>query len=115
MVNYLEQTGQGSQLDLVLAALAHDKRRGIVYDLALRPATVSQMANQYNLSLPAIHKHIRILEQASLIARRKIGRTNFLAFRPEGVRLVQEWAKQFNTAWASDSASLENYLSGLES
>ena len=57
-------------LDIVLAALANQKRRGIVHELSLYPATVSQLARNENLSLPAIHKHIQTLKAANLILKK---------------------------------------------
>jgi DNA-binding transcriptional ArsR family regulator len=70
-------TYDSAQLDSVFGALANPKRRGIVHVLSLGPATVAQLAGDHDLSLPAIHKHIRALEEADLIVRRKVGRTNF--------------------------------------
>jgi DNA-binding transcriptional ArsR family regulator len=102
------------QLDSVLDALANQKRRGIIHDLSLQPATVGQLARQHQLSLPAIHKHIRTLEDADLIIRRKAGRTNFVALNNNMLGLAQSWITQYNTAWGSPEASLENYISKLQ-
>ena len=101
-------------LDAVLDALANHKRRGIVHDLSLQPATVGQLARQYGLSLPAIHKHIRILENAGLIVRKKAGRTNFVALNPATLGLAQRWILQYNTEWGNADASLENYISRMQ-
>lgn len=69
---------KSSQLNDIFVALSHTKRRGMITTLAFRPSTVTQLANEYDLSLPAIHKHVRTLEKAELIQRRKVGRTNFI-------------------------------------
>jgi DNA-binding transcriptional ArsR family regulator len=63
-----------------------------------------------NLSLPAIHKHIRVLEKGDMIIRKKIGRTNFLALNRETLRGLQDWIMQYHTYWGSDEATLENYV-----
>ena len=102
------------QLDSTLSALANQKRRGIIHHLALQPATVGQLANQQGLSLPGIHKHIRILEQAELITRKKRGRTNFVALNTATLSLAQNWIIQYNLNWGDPRASLENYISGLK-
>lgn len=102
------------QLNSVLGALASQKRRGIVHDLSLRPATVGQLAEQHNLSLPAIHKHIRNLEKAGLITRKKAGRTNFVAFNPTTLKLAQDWIMQYRTEWGNIDATLENYISRMQ-
>ncbi|HTE22323.1 MAG TPA: winged helix-turn-helix domain-containing protein [Candidatus Limnocylindria bacterium] len=102
------------QLDTVLDALANQKRRGIIHELSLQPTTVGQLAQQYNLSLPAIHKHIRALENAQLIIRKKAGRTNFVALDPGTLGLAQNWITQYQTGWGNASATLENYISRMQ-
>jgi DNA-binding transcriptional ArsR family regulator len=101
------------QLDIVLDALANQKRRGIIHDLSLRPSTVGELARQHGLSLPAIHKHIRKLEAANLIVRKKAGRTNFVALNQSTLGLAQHWILQYNTAWGNTDATLENYISRM--
>jgi hypothetical protein len=54
-----------AQLDDILGALANQKRRAIIHELSLQPSTVGQLARRNELSLPAIHKHIRTLENAT--------------------------------------------------
>ncbi|MDB5183862.1 MAG: transcriptional regulator [Candidatus Saccharibacteria bacterium] len=101
------------QLDSVLQALANQKRRAIIHDLSLNPNTVGELARRYDLSLPAIHKHIRTLENAKLILRKKSGRTNFVALNIQTLNLAKNWIDQYNTQWGSVEATLENYISGL--
>ena len=93
----------------VLEALANKHRREFIYSLSLQPYSISQLAAMQHLSLPAIHKHIKILENAGMIKRRKIGRTNFLTLNPKSLRGLQEWLTQFNTYWGTTDATLENY------
>jgi DNA-binding transcriptional ArsR family regulator len=102
-------------LDSVLEALANPHRREIVYVLGLQPCAISQLARMRGLSLPAIHKHIKILENAGLVSRRKTGRKTYLILNPRRLRLLQDWAGQFRTYWGSDQASFENYRSYLDS
>ncbi len=101
-------------LDEALDALAHNKRRGIVHDLSLSPATVSHLARNHDLSLPAIHKHIRILENADIIQRRKVGRTNFVALKQDSLVLVQTWIMQYRTEWGNSEATLTNYIARMQ-
>jgi DNA-binding transcriptional ArsR family regulator len=101
-------------LDTILDALANQKRRGIIHDLALRPATVGQLARTHGLSLPAIHKHIRQLENAKLIVRKKAGRTNFVALDGATLGLAQGWITQYHVAWGNTHATLENYISQMK-
>ena len=103
----------GAELDDVFDALANEKRRLMINTLAYRPATVSQLAKESKLSLPAIHKHIRILEKAGLIERRKVGRTNFVALKKRSLNSVQGWLKQFRAEWGNDKETLDNYIAGM--
>ncbi len=109
----MESGGQNDLLDQLLEALANPHRRDIVYLLGLQPYAVHQLADLRGLSLPAIHKHIKVLESAGLISRRKHGRTNYLTLDPLPLRLLQSWVNQFHTHWASDTASYDNYASHL--
>src|SRR5215213_2967035 len=85
-------------LDSVFEALANKHRREIIYVLSLQPCSISKLAFLRNLSLPAIHKHIEILEKGGLVTRRKIGQTNFLTLNPESLRGLQDWLIRINNA-----------------
>lgn len=102
------------QLDDILGALASQKRRGIVHDLSLQPNTVGELARRHELSLPAIHKHIRTLEEAKLIIRKKAGRTNFVALNGSTLGLAQSWITQYNVTWGNPQATLDNYISRMK-
>ncbi len=71
-------SGRDDLLDQLLEARANPHRREIVYVLGLQPLAVHQLADLRGLSLPAIRKHLKVLENAGLISRRKKGRTNYL-------------------------------------
>ncbi len=85
----------------------------MIHELSFHPATVSQLAKSYDLSLPAIHKHIRLLEEARLISRKKAGRTNFVALNKESLRLAQKWIMQYRTEWGNNAETLENYIARM--
>lgn len=101
-------------LDRLFEALANKHRREIVYFLSLQPSSISQLASMRDLSLPAIHKHIKILENADLLIRKKIGRTNFLTLNRKALNSLQDWVMQFHTYWGSEEETLENYAQYLE-
>ena len=100
-------------LDKVFDALANEHRREIIYALGLRPCSISELASRRGLSLPAIHRHITTLEDADMVARKKIGRTNFLALNRAPLRGLQDWVQQFHPYWGSDKETLENYTNYL--
>lgn len=96
-------------LDKAFDALANSHRRDIISALALQPLSISTLAEWQKLSLPAIHKHIKVLEGCNLILRRKIGRSNFLVLNHEALTEVQDWLTQHQTYWGSAKATLANY------
>lgn len=100
-------------LDVLFSALASRHRREIIHALALQPHTISQLASMRDLSLPAIHKHIVILEDAGLVTRRKAGRTTHLALERQALRALQYWLSEFHAYWGTSRESLENYESYL--
>jgi DNA-binding transcriptional ArsR family regulator len=101
------------ELDSILDALANQKRRRIVHELSLSPASIKQLARRQSLTLPAIHKHLKILEGAKLIVRRKSGRTNFITLNPGTLGVAQAWITQYQTGWGSPEATFQNYVSGM--
>lgn len=105
---------EADELDEVFAALANKRRRRILLTLALQPASIGQLAEQQGLSLPAIHKHIAVLEGAGLVQRKKSGRVNFLALKRPALRRTQEWMHQFHAYWGNDQESLDNYVAAIE-
>lgn len=107
-------TKDAKKLDRMLAALANEKRRRIVCTLALQPASIGQLAHQQRSSLPAIHRHIKVLERAKLVRRRKSGRVNFLALDRTGLLLVQDWIRQYHAYWGAEEETLENYVASIE-
>ena len=101
------------RLDEIFDALANPHRRDIVRFLGLQPAAISELARQRGLSLPAINKHIGILERTGLVERRKIGRTTYLTLKRQPLGQLQTWVEQFHPYWGHDDATYENYLDHL--
>ena len=100
-------------LDRTFEALSNKHRREMIYALSLQPRSISQLASMRGLSLPAIHKHIDVLEEADMIIRKKVGRTNFLALNRVPIRELQEWLGRFHAYWGSNRETLENYIEYL--
>ena len=107
-------TKDAKNLDQVFTALSNKHRREIVYSLGLQPASIGQLAKQQKLSLPAIHRHIKVLEHAKLIRRKKSGRINFLALNRTGLLLMQDWISQYHAYWGTEKETLENYIASIE-
>lgn len=101
-------------LDCIFEALASQHRREIIYVLGLQPYSISQLASLRNLSLPAIHKHIKILEDADIIFRKKVGRINVLTLNRKSLLGLQEWLMQYQVYWGNNEETLENYAQYLQ-
>ena len=110
----MNQNYNPRELNNVFEALANEHRREIIYVLSLQPASIGQLAEMRGLSLPAIHKHIKILEEGGLAIRKKIGRTNFLALNRNSLRVLQDWLSQYHAYWGTNEETLENYAEYLK-
>jgi len=100
-------------LDRIFAALANRHRREIVHLLGLQPHSISRLAGIRGLSLPAINRHVRVLEQAGMVRRRKLGRTTFLTLDRASIRSLQAWLGRYHAYWGTEKESLENYQTFL--
>ena len=100
-------------LDRPFAALANHHRRAMVHLLAFQPYSISRLAAIRGLSLPAINKHVGVLESAGMVRRRKLGRTTFLTLDRASIRSLQAWLGQYHAYWGTEAESLENYAAYL--
>jgi DNA-binding transcriptional ArsR family regulator len=105
MVNF-----SGAALDGTFGALADATRRGILAHLAAGETSVSELAAPYEVSLPAVSKHLRVLEQAGLIIRQKKGRVHLCRLAPQPMRNASEWLERYRRFWDVQLDSLKRYL-----
>ncbi|MEM8677803.1 MAG: metalloregulator ArsR/SmtB family transcription factor [Planctomycetota bacterium] len=98
------------QLDLVFGALADATRRGMLVQLARGEANVSTLMEPYAMSQPAISKHLRVLEKAGLIERRKRGRERFVRVRPDKVDAVAGWISYYAKFWKQQFDAVDDYI-----
>ena len=110
----MTNTTSPKHLDYIFEALASKHRREIVHMVSLEPFAIHVLAKQRKLSLPAIYKHIKILEKAGLVIRRKTGHTNFLSLNRSSLTALQQWVLQYNAYWGSNAETLENYTDYLD-
>jgi len=99
-----------ASLDAAFTALADPTRRAIVARLASAERSVGELAKPLPMSLPAVSRHLRILEGAGLVARRKEGRTHVLRLVPQALEPAQDWIAGHRAFWTSRLESLERYL-----
>jgi DNA-binding transcriptional ArsR family regulator len=105
MVKYLTPA-----LDATFAALSDATRRGILAQLALGETSVSDLAMPYKMSLPAVSKHLRVLERAKLVERRKHGRVHRCRLVAEPMKGAAEWIERYRKFWEQQFDSLARYL-----
>lgn len=99
-----------SPLDTTLLALADPTRRAIVRRLAQGEARVTEVASPFPMSLNAVSKHIRVLEQAGLVRRRVVGRDHFLSFDPAPLDEAAAWIASQQATWQQRFDALESML-----
>lgn len=86
-------------MDRVFHSLADKTRRGIIEHLSVRPASVKEVAEPYDMSLPAVMLHLQILEQAGLIQTRKEGRVRLCTLTPDPIVQAADWIQQRAAHW----------------
>ena len=97
-------------LDTTFGALADPTRRAILSTLMQGQASISELAKPHRMSLPAVLKHVRVLERAGLVAQSKNGRTRFCQLAAEPLEQAENWISQYRAFWEGTFDSLERYL-----
>lgn len=101
-------------LDAAFFALADGTRRAILARLAQGEATVMELAEPFDMSQPAISRHLKVLEGAGLIARRVDGTRRPCRLQPDGVRAIDEWLDMMRAALARNYDRLDRVLADLD-
>lgn len=99
-----------ARLDATFGALADPTRRAILSRLAAGAATVGDLAAPFDVSLPAISKHLSVLERANLIRREKNGRIRRVTLQPESMRAASAWIDRIEGLWEEQFANLARFL-----
>ena len=102
------------QLSATFAALADPTRRAILARLVLGKTSVSELAEPFDMSLPAISKHIKVLERAGLIARDREAQWRPCRIEPQGLKGVDDWLERYRRLWEQRLDRLDAYLQTLQ-
>ncbi len=97
-------------LSETLSALADPTRRAILARLAHGEATVNELAAPFSMSLPAVSKHLKVLERAKLISRGKTAQWRPCRLEPETLKTVDHWLEEYRSLWEKRFDRLEAYL-----
>jgi DNA-binding transcriptional ArsR family regulator len=103
--------GTPVNLDHTLMALADPTRRAILQRLSTGETRVTDIARPFAISLNSVSKHIRVLERAQLVRRRRVGREHLLSFNPKPLDEAAEWIASQRAFWSARLDALEQALS----
>ena len=102
-------------LSLTFSALADPTRRAILARLAGGEASVTELAAPFKMSLPAISKHLKVLERAGLIARGREAQWRPCRLEPEALKTVADWVEEYRQFWDERFDRLDAYLQEIQS
>lgn len=102
------------QLSVTFAALADPTRRAILAHLAKGEASVTELAKPFEMSLPAISKHLKVLERAQLITRGREAQWRPCQIKAEPLKDVADWIEQYRQFWEESLDRLDDYLHELQ-
>lgn len=105
---------QQDRLSETFAALANPTRRAILARLAVGAANVNELAEPFELTLPAISKHLKVLERAGLIVRGQRAQFRPCAIDPAPLREVSAWAEHYRPVWEERFARMDDYLDQIQ-
>ena len=101
-------------LSLTFSALADPTRRAILARLALGETSVQELAEPFDMSLPAVSKHLKVLERAGLIARGREAQWRPARIEPRRLKDVDEWLEGYRRMWDERLDRLDDYLQKLQ-
>ncbi len=104
----------GQPLDLMFQALADPTRRGMVERLSRGAASVSQLAEPFAISLPAVVQHLQVLESAGLVRTQKIGRVRTCTLDSGTMSMAEQWINDRRIAWERRLDRLGDFLAETE-
>ena len=102
-------------LDATFMALADPTRRAILQRLIAGSATVSELAEPFDITLAATSKHLRFLEKANLITRTRRGREHHVSLNPGPLQEAQDWINHYRQFWNGQLDALADYLKSQQS
>src|SRR5689334_7969339 len=103
-----------TSLDRAFQALVDPVRRGMLAQLSRGPATVSELAAPYPISLPAVMQHLKSLEAGGLVASRKAGRVRTVKLKADVLGEAEGWLRQRREEWSAQLDRFENYVAKLK-
>jgi len=106
-------TIEEDRLTVTFAALANPTRRAILAQLADGAASVNELAEPFAMTLPAISKHIKVLERAGLVMRSRRAQYRPCALDARPIEEISSWAEQYRTVWEASFDRMDEYIEQL--
>ncbi|EJN03060.1 metalloregulator ArsR/SmtB family transcription factor [Phyllobacterium sp. YR531] len=101
-------------IDAVFRALADPTRRGVLERLVNSPASVSELAEPFDMALPSFVEHLRVLEGSGLVSSQKTGRVRTYRISTEPMKLAENWLSKQRTLWERRLDQLDEYMLTLK-
>jgi DNA-binding transcriptional ArsR family regulator len=105
---------ESARLDLAFQALADPTRRGMLARLSRGPASVSELARPYAISLPAVMQHLQLLETSGLVRSEKTGRVRTCRIEPKALSTAERWIAEQRALWEAQLDRLEDFLAEIQ-
>lgn len=109
MVHY-----SSAHLDTAFAALSDATRRGVLEQLGRADASITELANRFEMTLTGMKKHVGVLEEAGLVLTEKVGRVRICRLGPERLAEVDAWLERYRRMWEERFAELDRVLEDLQ-
>ena len=103
-----------ADLDRIFQALSDSTRRSILSRVAAMELSISDIATPYDLTFAAVSKHLKVLEQAHLIGRRKDGSFQMISLNPEALKSADQWLRFYQQFWSARLGALKDLLEEKE-
>ncbi len=98
------------KLDNIFSALGDPIRRNIITLLSTGPLSVNEIAKPFDISLPAVSKHLKVLEWAGLLSQKKEGNFRICSIRGKAIKEAMDWLTNYEVFWKMELDGLENYF-----
>jgi DNA-binding transcriptional ArsR family regulator len=105
-----ERSSADDRLDAVFHALGDRTRRALLARLAKRPAMITELADPFAMSLPAVSRHIRVLEHAGLVRRAVDGRMHRCSLNPKPLKTIESWLAHYREYWQDALEALARHV-----
>lgn len=97
-------------LDLIFQALSDPTRRAMLSSLSLREIAITEVAKPFPMSLAAVSKHVKVLERAGLVNRRRVGSFSYLSFNSEAMLSADQWIAHYRMFWEGQLNALKTFV-----